>query len=926
MAKLLSSSIGGIGGVDPRWRLQSRPVSFVHSGRLVSAGGLRCTSGVPGSACRPPALGLSALPVRSPAPAPALPQPCSSSSASARSGTPASTSSPSSSSSAAACARAAPGRGAARRPHVAAAAASAAAGGSGASEPQEGGLVGEMQRLASATASQASRFWSLSGRFMPMVGLFFLLAFVNTILDSLKDTLVITAAGGGAQVIPYLTVYAVLPSSLVFLVLYSYASQRFKRQALFNGIVGVFMAFFVAFAYLLYPNHMTLHPAAWADKWSACLPLGLDGAVGMIRNWTFTAFFCMSELWGDVCLGLLFWGLANDTTSLADAPTLYPLFGLGANVAQALAGFVLKYFSAPATHGGASFTWEIQALMSVVLVLSVGALAVHHGISRAHSAERQQRRQAARQERQERRAVRRAERAAQRAEHTVLATADALAYDASLSLSYTAADSPSGSGAASPASSADSTPRGSFDESAGPWAEVETGGAGALERAGALRSAEEGASSSGGSSSSGVGGLSLATVEEAPAAAPAEGKKKEKQSLAEIYRTLASSVPIRCLVVMSVAQGLCTNLMEFAWKSHIRLLYPTPAAFTSFLGDVSTWQGIVTGMLMVLSPAMFDRLGWAGVAAATPQILLYGGGAFFASAIAYQVSVASSAPAVLAPLSGAILQVLVYGGALLYVFSKSAKFSLFKPAEEMVYISLDEEGRTKGKAAIDVVGSQAGKSGGSVLQQALLLLCGGAIAGQLPIMVVCYLAMSRGWLKAVATLSKVNNYGHASSVHSSFSEGEASMDGSMLASLEEARLLSEEDEAALRAAAAAAASSGGSSSNGSGGNGSSGGGAGGSGGSGVGHGPVTSGNGARVGEYMSASAAHATANGSGNGSHAALNGHSSGAHVNGNGHANGHVNGHANGHVNGHANGYSNGNGNGGGAAVVRDAVSAAAS
>jgi TLC ATP/ADP transporter len=32
---------------------------------------------------------------------------------------------------------------------------------------------------------------------------------------------------------------------------------------------------------------------------------------------------------GDIVLSLLFWGLANDVTSLRDAPILYPLFGLG---------------------------------------------------------------------------------------------------------------------------------------------------------------------------------------------------------------------------------------------------------------------------------------------------------------------------------------------------------------------------------------------------------------------------------------------------------------------------------------------------------------------------------------------------------------------------------------------------------------------
>ena len=57
---------------------------------------------------------------------------------------------------------------------------------------------------------------------------------------------------------------------------------------------------------------------------------------------------------------------------------------------------------------------------------------------------------------------------------------------------------------------------------------------------------------------------------------------------------------------------------------------------------------------------------------------------------------------------------------LLQVFAKGAKFSMFKPAEEMVYIGLDEESRTKGKAAIDVVGAQSGKSAGSVLQQVSL--------------------------------------------------------------------------------------------------------------------------------------------------------------------------------------------------------------
>lgn len=53
-------------------------------------------------------------------------------------------------------------------------------------------------------------------------------------------------------------------------------------------------------------------------------------------------------------------------------------------------------------------------------------------------------------------------------------------------------------------------------------------------------------------------------------------------------------------------------------------------------GDVATWSGVVTGALMLLSPLLFDRWGWRGVANATPNIFLFGGSAFFITCIVYQ--------------------------------------------------------------------------------------------------------------------------------------------------------------------------------------------------------------------------------------------------------------------------------------------------
>ena len=47
----------------------------------------------------------------------------------------------------------------------------------------------------------------------------------------------------------------------------------------------------------------------------------------VIEHWTFSLFFCIAELWGAVVISVLFWTLANDVCTVADAKIIYPSLG-----------------------------------------------------------------------------------------------------------------------------------------------------------------------------------------------------------------------------------------------------------------------------------------------------------------------------------------------------------------------------------------------------------------------------------------------------------------------------------------------------------------------------------------------------------------------------------------------------------------------
>lgn len=182
--------------------------------------------------------------------------------------------------------------------------------------------------------------------------IFFLIAFNYNVLRAYKDTIVVTASNSGVEAIPFIKLWVVLPSAVLFTFLFTRLSNRFTREHVFYIIMSIFLVFFFLFAFVLYPAQDFLHPNALADRMQSVLPEGFKGLIAIFRNWTFTLFYVMSELWSTTVFTVLFWGFANEVTSVGEAKRFYGILTTGGNIAGVFSGQAAIYFS-----GDYFFSW-----------------------------------------------------------------------------------------------------------------------------------------------------------------------------------------------------------------------------------------------------------------------------------------------------------------------------------------------------------------------------------------------------------------------------------------------------------------------------------------------------------------------------------------------------------------------------------------
>jgi len=228
-------------------------------------------------------------------------------------------------------------------------------------------------------------------------------------------------------------------------------------------------------------------------------------------------------------------------------------------------------------------------------------------------------------------------------------------------------------------------------------------------------------------------------------------KKKEKPSLLESAKLIFTSPELGLIAILLMAYGISINLVEVQWKHQLGLYFGgDKGGYAAFMGIYSFLTGMMTILFgLFIGSNILRRVSWFKAAVITPLAITIGGVVFFCfifsetivDFLTHSTGIAATAAA-------------TFLGAAIVLMSKAIKYILFDSTKEMAYIPLNDELKTKGKAAVDVIGGRAGKAGGAFTQSTLFILFATKdVVFIAPYAFAVFAVVCASWLFAVKVLS-----------------------------------------------------------------------------------------------------------------------------------------------------------------------------
>ena len=470
--------------------------------------------------------------------------------------------------------------------------------------------------------------------FAPMALMMFCVLFNFGALRSIKDSLVVPNIG--AEVISFLKLWLVLPSTIIFTLIYVKLSNMLNYEHMFYLIVSFFLGFFLLFTYVLYPNQDSYHPSLELVQNLSQLYPNFKWFFFIAGKWSYALMYVFCELWSAVVINLLFWQYANNIFDSKSARRFYPILAMVGNLGLILAGSILvKFAVAPMDLDSEiliNYETDINYQCNMVLkpiinrIVFAGCMAmilyryINKYATRNHDLQ------------------------------NILSSS--------------------------------------------------------------------------------------------------KDKTKTKLSVLESIKLILSSKYIGHIVLLIICYGLLINILEGPWKAKVKELYPNTIDYLHFMGQFNIWMGVSCVFFALIGSNVLRRSSWLAAALITPCMLSCTGIIFFIFVIyANDINLSSSwfNPIYFAVLIGAIQNIL----------SKSTKYSLFDSTKEMTYIPLSLELKTKGKAAVEVIGLKFGKSLGAFSQSFMFILMPSASFDSLTVyLMVIFMLILTIWIWNIKELNK----------------------------------------------------------------------------------------------------------------------------------------------------------------------------